>query len=200
MTKSKPAIAFFDFDGTITSKDSLFDFVKYAVGKRRFYAGMLSLSPMLAAHKLHVISSHAAKERFMSHFFADWDESEFRDVADRYSLERIDRIARPAALRRIAWHQSQGHEVVVVSASLEDWLKKWCVGRGVGLIATRMEARDGRLTGKFATRNCSGAEKASRIRERYDLAGYQSIFAYGDSPGDKHMLQLSSRPHYRAFS
>ena len=200
MTTSRSDIAFFDFDGTVTSKDSLFDFVRFAVGSRRFYLGLVVLSPILTAFKLHVISSQRTKERFMSHFFANCSDSEFRLVAEKYSVERIDRITRPDALDRIAWHQAQGHEVVIVSASMEDWLAKWCEKLHLGLIATRMEEKNGKLTGKFATKNCSGVEKVNRIKERYELSEYDRVFAYGNSRGDRQMLEMSNRPYFRCFS
>lgn len=199
MKTSGTDIAFFDFDGTVTSKDSLFDFVRYAVGNRRFYLGLVLLSPTLAAFKLHVISSQRTKERFMSHFFADSSAAEFRAVADKYSTECIDRITRQEALERIAWHQDQGHEVVIVSASMEDWLAKWCENMQLGLIATRMEKKEGKLTGKFAGNNCSGVEKVNRIKGRFELGDYNCVFAYGDSRGDRQLLEMSDRPYYRNF-
>ncbi len=37
-------IAFFDFDGTITRKDTLFEIIRYQKGPLALYAGMLLLS------------------------------------------------------------------------------------------------------------------------------------------------------------
>ena len=197
--KPKTDIVFFDFDGTLTTKDSLIDFVQYAVGKSSFYFGLISSIPMLAAYKLHFISNHAAKERFMSRFFKGWDGAYFQSIADKYSVEQIDRIIRPDAIEKVYWHKEHGHKVVVATASMEHWLKKWCEKYELDLIATRLEIQDGKLTGKFATKNCYGIEKVNRIRERYDLTDFNGIYAYGDSAGDKEMLSIANKQYYRSF-
>ena len=160
-------IAFFDFDGTITTKDTLADFIQYVVGKPFYYMGLFILSPMLAAYTFKLIPNYIAKERLMIHFFKGRDEIRFQQFAEQYSLKEIDKITRPKAMKKIIWHQEQGHKVVVVSASMECWLKKWCAKCNIDLIATRLEIQDGKLTGKFATKNCYGPEKANRIKEVY---------------------------------
>jgi HAD superfamily hydrolase (TIGR01490 family) len=192
-------IALFDFDGTVTQKDTLVRFIRFAAGKYRMLWGMAYLSPMLTAYKLKLIQNYKAKEIMLSYFFKDMDESDFLRKAKRYSLEHIDTILRPGAMERIRWHQTQGHRVVIVSASIECWLKPWCDRHNIELIATRLERKDGKLTGKFLGKNCYGMEKALRIREAHDLENYKKIFAYGDSPGDREMLALAHEAHYRPF-
>ena len=161
--------------------------------------GLLVLSPMLAFYKLNLIPNHIAKQKLMANYFKGWDADHFMKLADRYSLEQIDRITRPSALEKIRWHQEQGHKVVIVSASMECWLKGWCEKNNVDLIATRLEVRDGKLTGKFSTRNCNGIEKANRVREAYDLDLCDHIYAYGDSRGDQELLSLADKSFYKPF-
>ena len=192
-------LALFDFDGTVTTQDSLADFIRYAVGKPSYYFGLLSISAMLIAYKLKLISNDIAKEKLISHFFKGWEVDRFQKIADKYSIEQIDKIIRPNAIQKITWHRQQGHKVVIVSASVECWLKKWCDRYSVDLISTRLEIRDGKLTGKFATENCYGIEKINRIKERYDLLEYGCIYAYGDSPGDKEMLSIANKQYYKCF-
>lgn len=188
-----------DFDGTTTTTDSLADFIQYAVGKPTYYMGLLTLCPLLAAYVLKFIPNHIAKEKFLAHFFKGWDADYFKKLADRYAREQIDEITRPQAIEKIRWHQNQGHKVVIVSASMECWIKGWCEKNDVDLIATRLEIKDGKLTGKFATRNCYGIEKANRVRETYDLSQYDHIYAYGDSHGDKELLALADESFYKPF-
>jgi phosphoserine phosphatase len=47
----------------------------------------------------------------------------------------------------------------------------------------RLEARDGVLTGRYLRGDCCGEEKMRRIRERYTLTDYATIYAYGDAEG-----------------
>lgn len=192
-------LALFDFDGTITKKDSLVDFIKYASGDFNYYKGLLMLSPMLAAYKLKFISNHSAKEKLIAHFFSGWDIKRFQLIANKYSKEQIDKIIRPKALERIKWHQANGHKIVVVSASIENWLKGWCEKNSLALLGTTLEVENAKLTGKFSSKNCFGIEKVNRIREQYNLDEYTTIYAYGDSKGDTEMLAIANKKHYKPF-
>ncbi len=192
-------IAFFDFDGTITTKDSFGDFIQFAVGKPKYYIGVLLKSPMLIAYKLKLIPNYIAKEKLFRYFFKDWEFSNFQKIADKYSRERINNIARPKAIEKINWHLQQGHKVVIVTASLESWLKEWCIKNNLDHIATKIEIREGKITGKFSTKNCYSTEKVKRIRERYNINNYTKIYAYGDSKGDMEMLNLADEKFYKYF-
>lgn len=195
----KLPIALFDFDGTITTKDSLADFVQYVVGKPTYYFGLFLMTPILIAYKLKVIPNYIAKEKLITYFFKGWSADHFQKLADQYSIEQIDRITQSNAMAKIVLHKQQGHKVVIVSASMECWLKKWCEKYDIELIATRLEIHDGKITGKFATKNCYGIEKANRIKEKYDLSEFSYIYAYGDSLGDKEMLNIANKQYYKRF-
>ncbi len=193
------SIAFFDFDGTISTKDSLVEFIKYAVGKYRYYYGLLKLSPVLVLYTLKLIPNNIAKEKLLSNYFKDWATEDFERLADKYSETELNQIIKSSAVEKIKWHQEQGHKVVVVSASINSWLKKWCDHYQVELIATQLEYKKGKLTGRFSTKNCYGIEKVNRINAQFDLAKFEEIYAYGDSAGDKEMLAISTQPHYKLF-
>jgi len=192
-------LVLFDFDGTITTDDSLIKFIRFVVGDAKFIAGMILLSPMLTAYKLKLIPNYKAKQMMLSFFFKGMSEAEFQEVANTYSLNHIDTILRPKAMEKIAWHQEQGHKVVVVSASIACWLKPWCDKNNLELIATKIEIKNGIFTGKFLTRNCYGIEKAHRVKEAYDLNDYEYIYAYGDSRGDRELLMLADEASYKPF-
>ncbi len=192
-------IVFFDFDGTITTKDTFIDFIQYTVGKPAYYFGLLQLSPIITAYKLRLIPNYVAKEKVFGFFFRDWEVDYFLKFANSYSKEEINNIVRPKAIERIKWHQNQCHTVVIVSASIECWLQKWCENYNIELISTRIEFVDGKITGKFATKNCFGIEKVNRIKERFNLSDYSYIYTYGDSAGDKEMLSISNASYYKYF-
>lgn len=192
-------IAFFDFDGTITKKDSLIDFIRFAVGDKRFLIGLVVLSPMFAQYILKLISNSNAKEKMISYFFKGFKIDEFEQVAKEYSLNQINNIVRLEALEKLKWHQEQGDKIVVVSASIECWLKPWCDKNNFELIATKLETNGGFLTGKFFTKNCHGIEKVHRIKKQYELEHFDYIYAYGDTEGDKAMLTLANETFYKPF-
>ena len=192
-------LALFDFDGTITKDDSLLKFLRFAVGDVKFIIGLFFLSPILVLYKLKLIPNYKAKQRMLSWFLKGYSEDEFRKIANEYSLNYIDKIVRPKAMQKIAWHKEQGHKIVVVSASMECWLKPWCDKNELELIATKLEIKNGIVTGRFKTKNCYGIEKAVRVREIYNLDDYDHIYAYGDSRGDTELLELAHTKNFRAF-
>jgi len=148
------------------------------------------------AYALGAIPNWRAKELVSTHFFGGWDVGSFERLATEYSRERLPQIIRQSALERIGWHRLKGDTVVVVSASIDLWLAGWCAACTVDLIATELEIKEGRITGRFSTRNCSGKEKVRRI-QRYDLKNFDYIYAYGDSAGDRAMLELANEKYYR---
>ena len=135
----------------------------------------------------------------LSWFFKGWPLNRFQALAEQYSRQQIDKILRQEAIEKLQWHQQQGDRIIVVSASMENWLKFWCDSHELELLATRLDAKANKLTGKFLTANCHGEEKARRIRELVDLGEYEKIYAYGDSGGDTAMLSLAHEAFYRQF-
>ena len=192
-------LALFDFDGTITKDDSLLKFIRFVVGDVRFVFGLVVLSPILVAYKLKLIPNYKAKQYMLSWFFKGMSKEAFLKVANEYSLVHIDKILRPKAIEKINWHKNQGHKVVVVSASIEFWLRPWCEKNGLELIATKLEIKDDIVTGKLLSKNCYGVEKVNRIKEIYNLKDFEYIYSYGDSSGDKQMLELAHEKFYKPF-
>lgn len=195
----RESIAFFDFDGTITEKDSLLEFIKFAFGRPAFYRGFLLHSPVLLAYKLKLISNHRAKEIILTHFFGGMPVSTFNEICQAFTARRMPELIRPKAMLEIEKLRKAGGRIVVVSASLEPWLQGWCEKQGLDFIATRMEVVDDRITGRILGRNCHGEEKVRRIRESFDLEHYQQIYCYGDTRGDLPMLALGTLRFYKPF-
>jgi len=192
-------IAFFDFDGTVTKKDTLLEFIKHHKGDGWFWAGFVINSPFLVAYKVGLISNQWAKERILSFFFGKKSLADFQQACNDFSENEIPKLLRPKAIKEIKKLQEAGVEIVLVSASPENWIKKWSSANGISLIATRLETRKQRITGKIDGRNCYGEEKVRRIRETYDLSQYQKIYCYGDTKGDKPMLSLGNISFYKPF-
>jgi len=195
---SKP-IAFLDFDGTITTRDSFLEFIKYCKGHIAFYFGFLLHAPFLIAYKLGIISNQRAKEMILRYFFGKMTAEEFADCCERFVREITPSLIRPKAAKEIRKLKEAGAEVVIVSASPVDWVGKWSESMKLPCIATNLVVRDNRITGHIDGKNCYGLEKVRRIKEAYDLDSYSTVYCYGDTPGDKHMLSLGSRYFYKPF-
>ena len=192
-------IAFFDFDGTITYKDSLLEFIKYSKGKERFYLGFLFNSPYIVSYKLKLISNQSAKEKVLTYFYRNMPLSNFQQLCDSFAANVLPKLIRPKALEEIRKLQTAGTEVVIVSASPYNWIQKWADSMGIRVISTELETVDDKLTGKLGCKNCYGEEKVRRIKEVYNLSNYDEVFAYGDTRGDLPMLQLATSSFYKPF-
>jgi HAD superfamily hydrolase (TIGR01490 family) len=191
-------LALFDFDGTITEKDSFLDFIdhisrihKYLIIKR------ILMLPVFFAYLLGILPMGKAKEIFLTSCFKGWDKSYFDAIAKKYADSSLPRLIRPSALETIQRHKSNNDRIVVVSASLDSWLEHWCSKYELGLICSSLETKNGAITGKLKREDCNGIEKVRRIKKRYYLEEYDTVFAYGDSSGDKDMLELADIAYYR---
>jgi phosphatidylglycerophosphatase C len=193
-------VAVFDFDGTITDGDSTTAFCVATVPAPRLAAALAARGPMLAGYALGLVPRTRLKESLLTAFFRGVREDDLRRRAALWSARDLPRLVRPAAMARVRWHQSQGHRVVLASASLELLLEPWARAAGIrDVLATRLEVRDGRLTGRLDGPNCWGEEKVVRLRALLgDLDAFE-LHAYGDSRGDRELLAVAQHAVYRPF-
>lgn len=192
-------LALFDFDGTISHKDSMVDFIQFAVGHRRYYSGLIKQSPMLLSYLLKRTSNSKAKQLFMAHYLSHLTVQQFEALANDYARNQLPAIIRPKAVEQIQWHQQQQHRIVIISASVEDWLKPWTEQIRVDLIASHLDKAGPLINGRLHGVNCHGTEKVTRLKKHLTLDDYNYIYAYGDSFGDTDMLALADEPHYKPF-
>lgn len=192
-------LALLDFDGTLTTKDSLGDFIQFVFGQPKTILGGMTLLPVLIGYALGWMNNSRAKQRVIKHFFAGMPLASLHQFGESYAKQRLPQILRPSGLAKLQWHQRQGHQVVIVSASCENWLKPWTDAIGVELLATQLEVKASKLTGRYLGENCHGDEKVRRIQVAYSLDDYNVIYAYGDTAGDRPMLQLATQAFYKPF-
>ncbi|MGN6397176.1 MAG: HAD family hydrolase [Mucilaginibacter sp.] len=192
-------IAFFDFDGTITTKDTLLEVIKHQKGKVLFYTGFLLNAPTLIGLKLRMVSNQKAKERMLRYFFSGMNIAAFQQACNKFVDEVLPAMIRMDAIEEIKKLKTEGFEVVVVSASPTNWIQKWTDANGLGLIATNLQYVDETLSGYIDGVNNNAEEKVARIKAVYNLDEYDEIYCYGDSSGDKPMLALGTKAFYKPF-
>lgn len=188
----RSVVAAFDFDGTLTTTDTLTDFIRFTHGRQRQLWGFLRHAHLLLLMKLGLYSNGKAKEKVFSHFykgtpyeqFAQWGR-DFADVAGTMLNSQM--------VERLRQHLSAGHTVCIVTASIDEWVRPVCERLGVStVLATRIEVSpDGTLTGRFLTPNCYGGEKVKRLLEAFPHRPCYKLYAYGDSRGDKELLAFA---------
>lgn len=196
---SSKRLALFDFDGTLTRRDTLFEFILFYHGLFKFIFGFAVLSPMLVIFKLGFIKNQKAKELTLRYFFRNTGVEDFNAKCRAFVQQVMPKLVRPVAMEILKKHKEEGATVIVISASPENWVKLWCDQLGVRCCATHLEVIERKLTGQIKGNNCYGPEKVNRIKDIVTVADYQEVHAYGDSRGDKEMLGLAHYPHYRVF-
>ena len=191
-----PTVAAFDVDKTLTVRDCVVPFlwrltgwrtvprllrwslpVGWAVIRRdRDRVKALATRIILTGLERRIIEAHAAA----------------------HAVTIRESWLRPDVCGRLRWHRTQGHHVVLVSASFTAYLHH--VARALEcteVLACEIEYDDSdRCTGRLVAGNCRGAEKERRLRRWMEASGLgsASIYAYGDSQGDAHLLAMADWP------
>lgn len=183
-------IAFFDFDGTITSRDTFIDFALFYKGKTGFVISFLKSIPSLIKWKLRIVSNSEAKQNLFNHLFKNESIESFNSKCQEFSI-KIEEMLREDTMKRISEYRTQNIPVVIVTASISNWIYPWALKNGISkVLATEIEVnKEGFLTGNFSTPNCHGEEKVARIKTEYpNLEAYET-YAFGDSKADIPMIQ-----------
>ncbi len=199
MERKKEIVAF-DFDGTLTRRDTL---IAFACRER----GTLPVACWLARHALRLVAvklglrpGGAVKEEFFARFFGGMDDRAFSLACQSFAQSGA-RLLRPGGMETVAAAVGRGATVLIVSASVDRWVEPFfdAFGGKVAVVATQVEVSGGVITGRFATPNCNGAEKTRRILALFPDRQAYRLVAYGDSRGDREMLAMADEAHYKPF-
>ena len=187
------AVAAFDFDGTLTRRDTLVPFLRLVAGTPAWSRAALTCVRHLTERDPGRRRDRV-KATMVQQVFAGRSVATVETLAARYAAE-LTASLRPDSVARVAWHHGQGHRLVLVSASLAMYAAP--AARALGfddVIAVGLVAADGRYTGAMDGPNLRGEEKAVRLRA---LLGDRPdhLWAYGNSDGDAAMLAMADRPH-----
>ena len=192
-------LAVFDFDGTLTNRDTLFEFLKFYQGPFGYYFRLFILVPVFALYALKIIPNWKAKQMVLILFFKGAPLGEFQNKCNEFADKVIPGLIRSDARSKLSEHLNKNHRVVVISASPENWIKPWCDKMGIEYIATKLNTFEGALTGRISGRNCYGPEKVNRLKDYLNPGDFEMIYAYGDSKGDRELLALADKGYYKLF-
>ncbi|MDQ1380946.1 MAG: phosphatidylglycerophosphatase [Actinomycetota bacterium] len=184
--------AAFDFDGTLTRRDTLVPFLATVVGRTAVMRALAAESGGLARAAAGRGDRDVAKERVLTRVLAGLPHSEVATAGRAFGTELARRAITPEARDRIAWHRREGHDVVIVSASLDVYLGEVAHALGVAhLLCTGLDIDErGHCTGRLLGANCRGPEKATRLQTLFGTEKVE-LWAYGNSRGDDEMLALA---------
>ena len=190
-------VAAFDFDGTLSTRDNVLPYLRLVCGNVAVARALALAGPDLLASRRDPSRRDAAKATVLRELLAGRREDHLRDLGARFARLVVARHLRPDVVALLEEHRRDGHELVLVSASLDLYLAPVAARLGVThVIATTLAVDErGRLTGELAAPNVRGAEKVRRLDAHLaDAASPAFVHAYGDSAGDNELLARADRP------
>lgn len=188
----------FDFDGTLTYKDTMFLFLKF-YNPSKFYFQFAKHTPLFILLKLGLLDAENVKKSFISGVLKGEKKEKLEKKAQKFADENYPEIFRENALEFIGNIDRENTESLIISASLDIWAKPFAEKLKIKLLSTEAEFTNGVFTGNFATKNCNGNEKVNRIKKEIESRKFDKIIAFGDTSGDKPMLDFAHESHFKFF-
>ena len=193
----KKNLILFDFDGTLTQKDTFFQFIFFTCGTFKTVMGFILLSPLVLLYFVKIVSASSLKKKILSFFY---NEKKYFCLNEK-GKNFINHLHSSGNLKteiivKMKEYKTAGDEVCIVSASPDTWIRPFAAEYLVNYICTELEYENEKFNGQFKTKNCNGPEKAARIKEKYNLSDFNEIIAYGNSKGDKEMFDLADKRLY----
>lgn len=192
-------LSVFDFDGTLTRRDSFVPFLKFAFGKRVFLVRMIKLLPAVIRYVGKGMTRDELKAVLIANFLtgvkAEWLEAKAAEFCAVFWAH----LMRPAGLKSVASEIESGALATICSASPTLVLKPFADRLGIKLIATELVVLDGRLTGEISGNNCRCEAKVLRLEAVYGSLDQYRLRAWGDSRGDHELLSAAQDAHWRHF-
>lgn len=191
--------AFFDLDKTIIATSSA-----HAYGREFMHNGLISTTEALQmslAKASYVMAGHSSEQMDASRdqlttLVSGWDVDEVQRITESALHTVVAPTIYSEARELIRFHQSAGHDVIIISASASQLVRPIAAELGVDkVVATELEIVDGRFTGEILT-YLKGEAKADAMRGLAQEHGYDmsESFAYSDSSTDIPMLELVGNP------
>lgn len=191
--ENKKKIIVSDFDGTLTTQDSMMGIIIFHKGKLGLLTALLYVLPWIILMMLKVYDNQKTKERLLYHCFGNMTEEDFRTLCKDFAHNNRH-ILREPLYSSILAEGNEGTEVYIVTASPEIWVKEF-FPKHIHVIGTRMAFRNRRISPHFEGANCYGEEKVKRLCEAIpQLSIHRNRFlisAYGDSHGDDALLAFA---------
>ena len=190
----------FDFDGTITTKDTFIAFIRFVKGDLRTFLGLLLYAPILIMMKLKLYPNWKAKQQLFTYFFKGMNMKEFKLKCNEFARHN-KALIRPLALIEIQKALKEGEKVMIITASIDMWVRPFFseLDKNIHIVGTKIEEKEGKVTGHFVTRNCYGAEKVNRLKEIMPNRDSYELISYGDSRGDKELLEYADKGYFKPF-
>lgn len=188
----------FDFDGTLTYKDTMFLYLKF-YNPSKFRIQFAKHIPLFILLKLKLADAEKVKKSFISSILKGQLQSKIESKSKLFFEEYYPKIVRQNALDFIENINRENTQSLMVTASLDIWTQPFAKQLKMELVATKAEFKNGIFTGNFIGKNCNGEEKLLRIKKEIENYKFDKTIAFGDTSGDRVMLNWANEGHYQFF-
>lgn len=188
----------FDFDGTLTYKDSMLLFLKFC-SPLKYRIQFVRHMPLFVLMKLKLMKPEHVKKSLIASILKGKTQEELAKSAGAFFEKYFPSLMRENALAFVGSIDHSKTECLLVTASLDIWTRPFADHLKMKLVATKAEFKNGIFTGEFATANCNGQEKVQRIKEALGNTRFDKTIAFGDTAYDRPMLSWADEGHYRFF-
>lgn len=188
----------FDFDGTLTTKDTMFQFLRY-YDRKKYYWALAKHLPLFALLKVKLLPAEPVKRSFISSVLKGERKEKLEQRAQIFFDSKHQELLRELAKEFLDSRNKELTQSVLVTASLDVWTKPFADFYEMDLIATRAQFKEGVFTGKFLGTNCNGEEKVNRLKDYLIDRSFDKIIAFGDTSNDYPMMEFAQESHFRFF-
>ena len=188
----------FDFDGTLTYKDTMFLYLKF-YNASKFRIQFIKHIPLFTLLKLDLLDAEKVKKSFISSILKGQSKAKIEKKAQEFFEQYYPEIFRENALDFIKNIDQAQIDCYIVSASLDIWVKPFAEKFKMKLLSTQAEFENDFFTGNFVGKNCNGSEKVNRIEEAISGKKYDKTIAFGDTSGDQEMLNWANEGQFKFF-
>lgn len=193
--KAPDKLAIFDFDETLTWRDTTVYFLRYYAGSPRTYFAFLINLPSIVMAMNGFAEWKKAKEKIFKNIFGSHTPQMVQEYGESFANHEIPNMLIAPVWDELNRLRNEGYEILLLSASCSIWLKHWCDKENIALLCSELEVKNGRFTGKLKGENCYGPEKANRLNQAYNLDQISSIVAYGNHPSDFYYMNLAHKAY-----
>jgi len=180
----------FDFDCTLTNRDTLRPLAHYLARAERNYAGLAVLYIVLILARLRIMDDKKMKECFLNIFLKGKELSSVHSAVRKFFKSNLETLLNRQVFEALEHYKKNSASIYIVSANfdffLEPLIQLWGIN---GIICTETHRVNGVFTGNIMGQTCKGKEKVRRLKEKFAPAEFAGMTAFGDE-GDREMLDL----------
>ena len=186
-----------DFDGTITSKDTIKILLSELLLLRPWciFGASWFLLKMVWSNDNAIRQMH--KNNAVGHLIAGLSISDMSRVWSQFR-KKVRALYRPSMVRKISEATENGTSVLIVTASPSFAISHCVSDLPVTVIGTEFQKQDSVFCGELSGRNCFGIEKVKRIEvwEQSKALDWSISEAWSDNFSDYPMLKMAKQRYW----